>query len=60
VRSQVGLTLCFRVTPDRKQMAARMGCPGAERIPESRVGLAISDRYGPLQAYYFDQALLGM
>ena len=59
VRSQVGLSLCFRVDASDKQMATRMGCTGAERIPENRQGLAVSNRYGPLQTYYFDPALFG-
>jgi len=54
VRDQVGLTLCFRVR--NGQMAERMGCKGAERIPENRPGLAISDRHGPIQTYFVEQA----
>jgi len=57
VRDQVGLTLCFRVR--NGQMAERMGCKGAERIPENRPGLAISDRHGPIQTYFVEQAALG-
>jgi hypothetical protein len=57
VRDQVGLTLCFRVR--NGQMAERMGCKGAERIPENRPGLAISDRHGPIQTYFIEQSALG-
>lgn len=57
VRDQVGLTLCFRVR--NGQMAERMGCKGADRIPENRPGLAISDRHGPIQTYFVEQAALG-
>jgi hypothetical protein len=57
IREQVGLTLCFRVR--NAQMAARMGCKGAERIPENRPGLAISNRHGPIQTYYVDVSALG-
>ncbi len=57
VRDQVGLTLCFRVR--NGQMAERMGCKGAERIPENRPGLAISDRHGPIQTYFFEHSDLG-
>jgi len=57
VRDQVGLTLCFRVR--NGQMAERMGCKGAERIPENRPGLAISDRHGPIQSYLIEQSILG-
>jgi hypothetical protein len=56
VRDQVGLTLCFRVR--NGQMAERMGCRGADRIPEGRPGLAISDRFGPLQTYFVDRSCL--
>ncbi len=56
VRDQVGLTLCFRVR--NGQMAERMGCKGAERIPENRPGLAISDRHGPIQTYFVDSSAL--
>ena len=57
VRDQVGLTLCFRVRSG--QMAERMGCKGADRIPETRPGLAISDRHGPIQTYFVEQSALG-
>jgi len=57
VRDQVGLSVCFRVASG--QMAAIMGCKGAERIPESRPGLAISNRHGPMQAYFVEAASLG-
>jgi hypothetical protein len=57
VRDQVGLTLCFRIR--NGQMAERMGCKGAERIPDNRPGLAISDRHGPIQTYFVEQSALG-
>jgi DNA segregation ATPase FtsK/SpoIIIE-like protein len=57
VRDQVGLTLCFRVR--NGLMAERMGCKGAERLPENRPGLAISDRHGPIQTYFVEQSVLG-
>ena len=56
VRDQVGLTLCFRV--GNAQMAERMGCKRAERIPENRPGLAISNRHGPIQTYYVELSAL--
>jgi hypothetical protein len=56
VREQVSAAICFRVRSG--QMAARVGCAGAEKLPEGRPGLAISDRWGPIQAYYLDKALL--
>lgn len=56
VRDQVAAAICFRV---RSAASARMvGCTGAERIPESRPGLAMTDRWGPLQAYFLDKRLL--
>jgi hypothetical protein len=57
IRDQVGLALCFRVRSG--QMAERMGCKGADRIPEGRPGLAISDRFGPIQTYFVEQSALG-
>ncbi|PKN91204.1 MAG: hypothetical protein CVU44_20820 [Chloroflexi bacterium HGW-Chloroflexi-6] len=57
VRDQVGLTLCFRV--GNAQMAERMGCNRAERIPENRPGLAISNRHGPIQTYFVESSALG-
>jgi DNA segregation ATPase FtsK/SpoIIIE-like protein len=56
VRDQVGLALCFRV--GNAQMAERMGCKRAERIPENRPGLAISNRHGPIQTYYVELSAL--
>jgi len=57
VRDQVGLTICFRVR--NAQMAERMGCKRAERIPENRPGLAISNRHGPIQTYFVEASALG-
>jgi hypothetical protein len=56
VREQVGLSVCFRVRSE--EMAKRMGCGGASRIPEGRAGLAITDRFGPMQAYFVPKTLL--
>jgi hypothetical protein len=56
IRDQVSAALCFRV---RSQAVARhVGCPDAVRIPESRPGLAVTDRWGPLQTFYLDKRLL--
>jgi hypothetical protein len=57
VRDQVALSVCFRIRSG--EMARRMGCGGAQRIPEERPGLAITDRYGPVQTYFVDKSLLG-
>ena len=56
IREQVGLVVCFRVRS--AEMARRLGCPEAHRLPEGRPGLAVSDRYGFLQTYYLDKQLL--
>lgn len=56
VREQVGLSVCFRVRSE--EMAKRMGCGGASRIPEGRAGLAITDRFGPMQAYFVLKTML--
>lgn len=55
VRDQVSAVVCFRV---RSPEAARaMGCPEAVRIPESRPGLAYTDRWGLVQTFYLDKRL---
>ena len=56
VRDQVSAVVCFRV---RSLEAARaVGCPEAVRIPESRPGLACTDRWGLVQTFYLDKHLL--
>ncbi|MEA3310175.1 MAG: hypothetical protein U9Q70_11790, partial [Chloroflexota bacterium] len=48
--------ISFRV---RSQAVARhVGCPDAVRIPASRPGLAVTDRWGPVQIYYLEKELL--
>jgi hypothetical protein len=39
-------------------VARHVGCPDAVRIPESRPGLAVTDRWGPVQTYYLKKELL--
>jgi len=56
VRNQVALTVCFRVRS--AQMAERMHCGGAERISAGRPGLAITDRFGPVQTFFVESASL--
>lgn len=56
VRDQVGMAVCFRVRS--AYLATHMGCRGAERIPVDRPGLAITDRWGPVQTYYLDAGRL--
>jgi len=58
VREQVNTAVCFRVRS--ADMARRVGCAGAERIPPSRPGLAVSDRWGPIQTCYVDKSLFGI
>jgi len=53
VRDQISAAICFRV---RSPEAARaVGCPEAVRIPESRPGLACTDRWGLVQTFYLDK-----
>ena len=55
VRDQVSTVVCFRV---RSLEAARaVGCPEAVRIPESRPGLACTDRWGLVQTFYLDKRI---
>jgi len=57
VRDQVSAAVCFQV---RSLEAARaMGCPEAVRIPESRPGLACTDRWGLVQTFYLDKRMFG-
>ena len=56
VRDQVGAIVGFRVRS--AEIARAIGIPDAARIPLAYPGRAISDRWGPLQAYYLDKALL--
>ena len=47
--------VCFRV---RSLEAARaVDCPDAVRIPETRPGLAYTDRWGLVQTFYLDKRL---
>jgi hypothetical protein len=39
-------------------MAKKIGCSNAHRIPANRPGLAIADRFGPMQSYYVPKPLL--
>ncbi len=56
IRDQITAAICFRV---RGQAVARnVGCPEAVRIPESRPGLALTDRWGPVQTFYLPKELL--
>ena len=56
VRDQVSAVVCFRVRG--AETARAVGCPAAVRLPELRPGLAVTDRWGLLQAYYLDKSLL--
>jgi hypothetical protein len=39
-------------------MAKAIGCQGAHRIPASRPGFAIIDRFGPMQSYFVPKILM--
>lgn len=58
VREQVSMSIAFRVRPTAAQMAKSIGCEGAHRIPAHRPGMAIVDRYGPMQAYYVPKPMM--
>jgi hypothetical protein len=50
IRDQVSTSICFRVLG--AETARNIRCSAAVRIPEGRAGLAVTDRWGPLQSYY--------
>jgi hypothetical protein len=56
VRDQVGAAVWFKVR--NADTARNVGCADAVRIPERRAGLAVTDRWGPVQTYYLDKRIL--
>ncbi|MFZ5882466.1 MAG: FtsK/SpoIIIE domain-containing protein [Chloroflexota bacterium] len=56
LRDQVRTVVMLRV--QSKEMAKRLGCEGAERISVQRPGLAVSNRWGPLQTYFLEKGAL--
>jgi len=56
LRDQVSTVICFHIRS--ADMARRLNCTGAEHIPVTRPGLAITDRWGPIQTFYVDKLLL--
>lgn len=56
LRPQCETVVCFRT--EAKEMSTRMHCAGAERIPQARQGLAVTNKWGPVQAYYLDKSRL--
>jgi hypothetical protein len=56
MRDQV-TPLLFKVRSDA--LARRVGCERAADIPKGRPGLAITQRWGPVQTYYLPKATLG-
>ncbi len=56
IRDQITAAICFRV--NSQAVARNVGCSEAVRIPETRPGLAITDRWGPVQTFYLPKALL--
>jgi hypothetical protein len=55
-RDQVRAVIAFRVRGP--EVARNVGCTGADQLPETRPGRAITDRWGTMQAYYLDKAVL--
>jgi hypothetical protein len=53
VRDQVGAVVCFKVRS--AETARAVGCAEAVQIPAGRPGLALTDRWGAMQAYYLDK-----
>lgn len=58
LREQVNLSIAFRVRPTSALMAKKLGCENAHRIPADRPGLAIVDRFGPVQSYFVPKQFL--
>lgn len=56
IRDQVGAAICFRVRST--EVARAVGCVEAASIPASRPGMAVSDRWGLMQAYFLDKSAL--
>jgi hypothetical protein len=56
LRDQVRTVAMLRV--QSKEMAKRLGCEGAERISAGRPGLAMTNRWGPMQTYFLDKGML--
>jgi hypothetical protein len=56
LRGQCNTIICFRT--NSKELAAKLDCGGAEKVPANRPGLCITSNWGPMQAYFADKALL--
>lgn len=56
VRHQVRTAIAFQV--NSKETARNIGCPEAARIKDGRPGLAVTNRWGPMQAYFLPKELL--
>ncbi len=56
LRDQVRTVVMFRV--QNPTMAKRLGCEGAARISAGRPGLAVTNRWGPMQAYLLEKSRL--
>jgi hypothetical protein len=56
VRDQLGALIAFKVKA--AEIARNVGVEAAAKIPEDRPGLAVSDRWGPMQTYYLDKNVL--
>lgn len=56
LRDQVRSVIMLRV--QSREMAKRMNCEGAERISSNHPGLAVTNRWGPMQSYFLDKGAL--
>lgn len=56
LRQQCNTIICFRT--NSKELALKLGCKGAERIPADRPGLCITNNWGPMQAFFVNESLL--
>lgn len=56
LRDQCATIVCFKTTS--VEMARKMGCHGAQNIPDAGKGRAITNRWGPVQTFFVDKSLL--
>ncbi|MCX7756092.1 MAG: FtsK/SpoIIIE domain-containing protein [Anaerolineales bacterium] len=56
LRDQARTVVMFRV--QSREMARRLGCEGAESIGPARPGLAMTNRWGPMQTYFIPKDFL--
>lgn len=56
IRPQCETIICFR--NEQKEMSALMNCAGAEKIPQERQGMAMTNKWGRVQMYFLDRSRL--